>query len=218
MTWTDRGLDLCRGCEADLPWNDRACSYCGLPMESDGELCLKCLTEPPLYSAALCPFRYEYPVDLMIQRFKTSRHLANGIVLTSLLISRERRTLATISDPDTVVTPIPLHWRRRLTRGFNQPAIIAREISKALALHLDHHLLVRQRHTPEQKIQVRGRRTRNLTGAFRTTRDLNGQRILLVDDVITTTATVTEATRSLMAAGAADVVIISLARTPAGPH
>jgi ComF family protein len=113
-----------------------------------------------------------------------------------------------------VVVPVPLHWLRQWGRGHNQSAGIARELAKVLGLAFDGGLLRRVRHTPQQLQPSATARRENVRGAFRVRRraSLNGKRILLVDDVMTTGSTAAEASRTLRRAGATQVIVAILAR------
>jgi ComF family protein len=114
---------------------------------------------------------------------------------------------------DTVV-PVPAHWRRQWSRGYNQAAAIAREIATGLGARFESRLLRRVRHTAQQLLLTATARRENVRGVFRVRRGASpgGKRILLVDDVMTTGSTASEAARTLRAAGAEWVVVAVLAR------
>ena len=206
-------LDICNACEADLPWVTRPCPVCSLPTESGG-LCAECLTTRRQFSAAICPFSYRFPVDILIQRFKQQQHLASGRVLAELLASCAAGQLRQLDLQDALVAPVPLHKRKQRKRGFNQAALIAEPVSRVLGASPAPGLLSRTMETPEQKTLSLGDRRKNLRGAFQCNEPIKDRRILLVDDVITTTSTVSEITRVLFDAGAADVIVLAVARTP----
>jgi ComF family protein len=110
--------------------------------------------------------------------------------------------------------PVPLHWRRRWTRGFNQAEVIADELAYRLRIPLHAQaLLRRQQHTPQQQLTAAQRR-RNLRSGFAIRGDVRGRHVALVDDVVTTGATAAEIARTLLDAGAASVQVWCLARTP----
>lgn len=213
-----RGLKpLCPGCEAGLPWNDPACRYCALPLPPATAHCAHCLVQPPLFAGSLCAFRYEPPVDGLLNRYKHRGQLGSGHWLAQALADAVARQHRVTGEPlpDGIV-PVPLHWRRLQRRGFDQ----ALETGKVLARRLGLPLLAglrRVHYTASQQGQGRAERQRNLEGAF-TWRDqgnrLAGRHIALVDDVLTTGATAGEITRVLQAAGAGRVTVWAIARTP----
>ncbi len=212
--WSFRRSDLCFACETDLPWIRNNCRYCGVPLAVATDLCLSCVKKPPNFSAVFCPLVYRFPVDVLIYQFKNQRRLASGKVLTDLLLQQHKKTLSSLIDRDTLLVPVPLHWTRRRVRGFNQAAFIANRLAKTLNVQASPGIMRITRLTPAQKHQSRTSRSHNLKGAFEVKQSLEGKRIILVDDVVTTAATATEASRCLLLAGAADVVIAALARTP----
>jgi ComF family protein len=113
-----------------------------------------------------------------------------------------------------VVVPVPLHWRRRWARGYNQATAVAEELAHGLNVKVAPALLRRVRHTPQQVQPTASARRENVKGAFRVVKGakLNDQTVLLVDDVMTTTSTATEAARTLRGAGAKRVIAAVLAR------
>jgi ComF family protein len=113
--------------------------------------------------------------------------------------------------PDAVV-PVPLHWWRRLRRGYNQSEALARGLARVLALPCRTSWLRRARHTPSQVGKSAEQRRANVRGAFRAARVPAGASVLLVDDVMTTGATASEAARALKEAGAGRVVAAALGR------
>jgi ComF family protein len=112
-----------------------------------------------------------------------------------------------------IVVPVPLHPRRLAQRGFNPAAIAARDIARATGARLELRLLRRTRDTPSQTGLDRAGRRRNVRGAFETTRAIQG-RVWLVDDVVTTGATLDSCARALRRAGADEIAALALARTP----
>jgi ComF family protein len=112
------------------------------------------------------------------------------------------------------VAPVPLHPRELRARGFNQSQLITQQLATLIPAKLDQTLVHRVIDTPDQKSLTLASRKHNLKDSFRVERNLNGKRILLVDDVVTTGTTVMEISHRLMQSGASDVVVFSLARTP----
>ena len=198
---------LCPACLRDLPRLPAACCpRCALPT-SRGEICGRCLGKTPHYDAARAAFRYEFPLDKLIQSFKYGHRLA----LCDFL-GRQLAQLAHGLEADLIV-PMPLHPERLRERGFNQALELARPLAKTLRLPLDSRHCQRVRHTPAQAALPWKERVKNIRNAFHCTADFSGQRILLVDDVMTTGATLDECARTLKLHGAAHVTLLVVART-----
>ena len=210
---TNRDLDLCIGCEKDLPWLGHHCKICCLPVPEGDDLCGKCSKAPPPFTLSIVAFRYSFPVDLLIHRFKNSRHLASGKVLATLL-ARQIKSITFDESVPTVLVPTPLHPSKLRSRGFNQSEQIALTLATILQRPVDPHCLARTRLTEDQKLLGRKERRSNVKGAFECNKSLTGVRVMLIDDVVTTNATVSEMTQCLNAAGASEVIVLALARTP----
>ena len=201
------GGGLCRPCRADLPRNHPACPRCAAYAIDTTRACGRCQARPPNFTRLVAPLRYEFPVDALLTRLKFGRELALAEPLGSLI-----GTAVSGTDVDIVV-PLPLHWRRLLVRGFNQ----AERLAAAVAAHLDRPIhrraLDRCRATrPQTSLDKRARQS-NVAGAFRARADaVSGRRVLLVDDVVTSAATVSAASAALYRAGAKEVVVAALAR------
>ncbi len=208
-----QALDLCSGCERELPQNRSCCPVCALPIGADIEasaLCGQCQSNPPPYHYCLAPLRYEFPVNLLINRFKHHGKFSAGALLAECLL---RKLYRQPELPDLLI-PVPLHWRRRWQRGFNQSAWLADYLGRRLDIPVCHKVLRRTRYTPQQQGQSRSQRLRNLKGAFHLREKLTGKAIGLVDDVVTTGSTINELGRVLRAGGADRVDVWCLARTP----
>ncbi len=210
---TCRQLDICRACESDLPWLRACCPYCAEPSVNLLP-CARCLQKPPVFSATLCGFEYRFPIDVLIHAFKDSQHLFCGYVLTHLAYGHHRKTLENISDEDLLVVPVPLHPRKHRARGFNQSQLIAKQLADLIPAKVDETLVRRVVDTPDQKNLPVTARKHNLKNSFEVKRNLKGERILLVDDVVTTGATITALSDSLIQSGASDVIVFAVARTP----
>ena len=203
---SDREI-LCRACAGDLPrLPSPRCPRCALPT-AGGETCGRCLAHPPHYDRTLAAFNYGFPLDKLIQSYKYGHRLA-----LAGYFGRELAALAPKAAADLVV-PLPLHPARLRERGFNQALELARPVAAALGLPLDARTCTRIRHTPAQAGLPWQQRERNIRGAFRCAQDLSGRRILLVDDVMTTGASLDECARTLKLHGAAEVALLVVART-----
>jgi ComF family protein len=192
---------ICDYCRGDLPWNRSACRACGLPIPATaGRACGPCLRRAPPWDSAIAALRYEFPVREMIRKFKFNRHLASGRVLSCLLASCIGQRLET--RPELLI-PVPLHGLRLLRRGFNQAYEIARHLGKALDVPLSAADLRRTRRTRSQSGLDADARRGNLRNAFCWRgRSLTGMHVVLIDDVMTTGATLHECTRVLRRSGA----------------
>jgi len=195
---------LCGECDADLPRLDEAlCPRCALASPG-GALCGRCLSTSPAYDATRAALAYDFPADALVHALKFRGELALAPLLASFLIDRTR------DDAVDHVVAVPLSTRRLRERGYNQSVEIARHLRKDA---LDVGLCERTRNTRPQIELPYEERQSNIRGAFRCTRTLVGARIAVVDDVMTTGATLNELARTLKAAGAVHVVNWVVART-----
>jgi ComF family protein len=206
----ERGFDLCAGCRAELPRNDRCCARCALPLETPAPLCGRCVRREPLWDAAWAPFRYAYPLDRLEARFKFAADLAAGRLLSKLWI----QTHAPNELPQAIV-PVPLHRSRLRSRGYNQALEMAKPLANALRIPLLRDALQRTRATDAQTELSALQRRRNVRGAFAAHfDDAIPQYVAVLDDVFTTGATLAECTRVLKRAGVQRVDVWALARAP----
>lgn len=199
------GLALCADCLADLPWLGRTCPRCALPL-TDGSVCGQCLRRPPPYSAAWCALAYDYPLHWLIRRFKFAQELRLLPTLAALMAE----ALPSATPLDALV-PVPMHWRRRVFRGHNHSTLLARWLARLRGIRVMPALRRRVHTVPQLGLSARARR-RNLRGAIVRRRGVEGLRLCLVDDVMTTGTTLETCARVLRAAGAAEVQVVVLAR------
>ena len=205
---------LCQACTGDLPWLNNPCSQCGLALgKAEDSYCADCLRDPPAFDHCFAPLVYAPPLDYLIAAFKYRAQLGHGELLADLLIEYLRHCYSQQPWP-TRVLPVPLHWRRRLRRGFNQSEILAYRLARQLPIKLDFASCRRLRATAAQQGQTRAQRKHSLRQAFQVQGDFSGQHVAILDDVVTTGSTVNEIAQLLRLAGAARVDIWALARTP----
>jgi len=201
---------LCAACDADLPrLGGPLCPRCALAAPA-GEVCGRCLARAPAYDATVAALAYEFPADVLLQALKFRGELALAPLFGALLAAR----LARGARVDYVL-PVPLAGARLRARGFNQALEIARHVALATGSRLEPRLAERGRDTASQTDLAHAERARNVRGAFRCARALEGAEVALVDDVMTTGATLDELAATLKRAGAARVVNWVVARTPA---
>jgi ComF family protein len=173
--------------------------------------CGACLAHPPPFVGAVAAIAYAYPADRLIQRLKYGGRLALAVPLADLLAASVLDRLPSQPLPDALV-PVPLSAPRQRGRGFNQAAEIARAASARLGRPVL-HALERHRDAPAQATLSRRRRVANVRGAFRCVEPVRGLSLALVDDVMTTGATLAAAATALNQGGATRVAAWAVART-----
>lgn len=205
---------LCQACLNDLPWLPaNSCPQCGL--SSSGQVCGSCLSTPPFFDTTHAVFLYQYPIDAMIQRYKYGNTLSLSHTFGQLL-SEKISLISSCKDIDLII-PMPMHPTRLKQRGFNQALEIAKILDKALNQNaktkLDYKCTTRQTLTPPQASLPLKERVKNIKGAFKVNVNLSGKRIAIVDDVMTTGASLNELAKTLKQAGATHVECWVIART-----
>jgi len=197
---------LCKACANDLPRLQKPhCPRCALPTPN-GETCGRCLAKPPHYDATLAVYSYDFPLDKLVQSFKYGHRLALGAYFGQQLAALAGNLAADL------IIPLPLHPLRLRERGFNQALELARPLGRTLNLPIDSASCSRTRNTPAQANLAWRERTKNIRGAFHCATDFTGKRIILVDDVMTTGASLDECARTLKLHGAVEVTLLVVAR------
>ncbi|MDF2153982.1 phosphoribosyltransferase family protein [Vibrio sp. CAU 1672] len=202
-------LRWCRSCYALLAPQPR-CIRCGIALPgtvSPQTCCGGCLTSPPPWQRLYTLGDYRFPLANEVQRLKDSGHLWHVPALAQLLASR-------IPAPAPLLTCVPLHWRRYLTRGFNQSDLLARHLARRLGSTYDHRLFRRSLHTTAQRGQDKNQRMHNLAHAFSLRHQPRGRHLAIVDDVVTTGSTVRQLCHLLLEAGVESIDIYCICRTP----
>jgi len=204
------GQLLCEACARELPSATPACPRCALAGARDVE-CGACIADPPHYDASCAAFVYAYPVDALVQALKYGGQLA----LAGLFARELHRRIGGARRVDLIV-PLPLHPLRLAERGFNQAAEIAKVLARLCGIAMDAQLVRRVRNTAPQTALPWRERATNMRQAFACADDLAGLNIAVVDDVMTTGATLDEFARTLKESGAARVENWVVARTARG--
>jgi ComF family protein len=172
--------------------------------------CGQCIKTKPLFTRTVCPLRYEFPADRLVQAFKFKRQFVAGRVLGQLLC--EQVIDGQLRHPDMLI-PVPLHGFRLMKRGFNQAYELASYAGRRLDIPLLASSLRRRRNTKAQSGLSRKQRRKNVRGAFYWQGSSKpGRHVALIDDVMTTATTATECTRILKKAGAKRVDVWVAAR------
>ena len=195
-----------RGCEHTLPELPSArCAICALPLAA-GRICGACLQDPPNYDIVIAVYAYAFPIDALIQAYK----YRGDLTLAKLLAAPLARQVSANVD---AIVPMPLAAARLRERGFNQAQELARHVGRNLHLPVLAGACRKVTDTPPQAALPWKERARNVRGAFVCDGDFSGMRVAVVDDVMTTGATLNELARNLKRAGALHVSGWVVART-----
>jgi ComF family protein len=213
------GVGLCAPCWSKLSFIEPPyCARLGIPFTYDpgpGLLSMEAIAAPPAYDRARAAVRYDDIARALVLGFKYGDRLDLAPMMGRWM-ARAGRELTANAD---VLAPVPLHWRRLWARRFNQSAALAGAISEICGAPVLHDALKRVRATPQQVGLSKPERADNVQGAFRVPADrkaeIAGRRLVLIDDVLTSGATVDTCARALLRAGAAHVDVLVFARVVA---
>lgn len=204
---TDQAL-LCHYCAEELPLLDHHCRLCGTPMAGKENICGHCQLQPPVWDFLHILADYQFPLIGLIHQLKYQHR-----PLPAVLFGKMLAEIYPEEEPKPeVILPVPLHWRRQWQRGYNQAQELARPINKYLNIPVDMQLLQRKRATKVQAGLSRVLRQSNLKDAFQI-RPHHYQHVALLDDVVTTGATVTALVRLLKESGCQRIDVWAICRT-----
>ncbi|MBC7756208.1 MAG: ComF family protein [Bdellovibrio sp.] len=206
---------VCGECLAELPWHPKtSCPQCGLASSGAGLnaiVCGSCLNSPPDFDATKAVFLYAYPIDAMMLRYKYGSMLNLGDTFGEFLA--EKINIEDCLRNIDLIVPMPMHPQRLQERGFNQALEIAKILTKNCKEKLDYKSTERQTLTPPQASLPLKERVKNIKGAFKVNTALKEKRIAIIDDVMTTGASLNELAKTLKKAGASHVECWVVART-----
>lgn len=216
-TITDAAHGLCLACFSGVEWiSAPQCACCGTPFAmpmGEGTLCGYCVAQRPAYASARSAMSYDEVARALVAGFKYRDRTQHAPMLARWM---QRSAFDTLSQCDLIV-PVPLHWRRLFQRRYNQSWLLAQQLGNLTAKPVLADGLLRVRHTPPQASLGRTERLQNVKGAFRANHRhalaLRGKVVALIDDVMTTGATIDACTHALMQAQVRAVHVITLART-----
>ncbi|MEO7188092.1 MAG: ComF family protein [Sphingomicrobium sp.] len=206
----DQLHSFCADCWKHVAFlGDAGCTTCGLPLEAtDAEQCAVCLARPPRIERTRAAVEYDDVTRGLAIRLKYGRKIA-----LARTMARYMAPLLPDCAPNQLLVPVPLHRTRLWWRGFNQAAMIARELSRSTGMAASPFALRRSKRTPSLRGLSATQRRRAVAGAFFADRDsVAGKTIILIDDVLTTGSTANGCARALKRAGAARVELITWAR------
>lgn len=201
----------CSACDRDLPYLDTPlCPVCALPTLA-GQICGQCLKLPPIFTNTVAVFSYSFPLDKLIHAMKYGEQLA----LAHAFARKMAQYIDTDALPDCLI-PMPLHPAKLCKRGFNQSLLLAELISRDHDIKLLSDACRRVRDTPPQSALPWKERKKNMRNAFNCDIDLTGMRVALVDDVLTTGASLDALAAAVRQRGANEISAWVVARTM--PH
>lgn len=196
----------CAACDAALPRLPEAhCPICALPTWQ-GAVCGHCLRKPPHFSHTVAAFAYAFPLAELLQAYKFGEQLQLAPALAAKIACK------ITARPDCIV-PMPLHSERLRERGFNQSLLLAQELGRKLGVPVLPDACQRVRNTAPQSSLTWRERGKNIRNAFTCSTELAGKHVAVVDDVMTTGASLNELAKALKQAGASEVSTWVVART-----
>ncbi len=206
-------FEICQDCYQALPHNEICCLRCALPLAEDIKnevLCGACIRKAPAFDYAHSLFRYEGDIIRLVHQLKFGEKIGFSRSIGEMLLMQ----LLKIGEKPDCILPVSLHKSRLRQRGFNQSIEISRVLAKNLLIPIERAAVVRQRSTEAQSGLNAKQRQKNIKGAFSVVAALNYKHVLIVDDVMTTGATVNELAKVLKKNKVERVGVLSIARAP----
>ncbi len=197
---------LCVGCQSLLHKPIFACHQCGESLQVSQHLCGSCLIKPPVFNQTLYAAFYQAPIDKWVMALKFGKKIIYSRLMAELMLP-----LLNQANKDHVLMPVPLHKSRLRARGYNQAYEIAKELAKYSGYKLDTSLL-RQKQTQMQAQLKFKERAKNVRGAFALPDSFYREKVILVDDVMTSGNTLSECAKTLIKSGVKSVKVLVFAR------
>ncbi len=204
---------ICPDCCETLARIKSACVQCSLPLPSHHlTICAECQRQKNAFDHTICVLRYDHPNDYLITQFKQNRQFAIGYFLTEMLYQKVR-VESTNGDRPECIVPVPAHWTSVFQRGFNPAYFIAKILAKKLEIPLVDCLKSKKKHDKQKQLS-RKERLKNLNNIYQVNFKIPYKRVALVDDVVTTGATIQTLSALLKKNGVQNVQVWAIARTP----
>jgi ComF family protein len=185
-----------------------------LPADTNNVLCGHCISKPPRFDYCYSLFRYENEIIHLVRQLKFGEKISYARSLGELLCCRLQAEIERTNEMPDCLLPVPLHNSRLRQRGYNQSIEIARVLASRLAIPVDYDMVRRQRHTEAQSGLNAKQRHKNISNAFTISGQVKYKHVLIIDDVVTTGATVNELARLLKRNKVERVGVLSVARAP----
>jgi ComF family protein len=208
MPLSHRGC--CLDCYQRLPWLGSCCPRCAQPMDAS-DLCGRCLISPPAFRRAVIPFVYDFPISHWLAAFKFHEQLDYGVFLADCLWQRLQPTYEASDWPQALIA-VPLHRQRLQRRGYNQALLIAARLAHLSGIALARRAVIKTRATVPQTTLSKSLRLKSVRRVFTVVKPV-ASHVAIIDDILTTGATVQELARTLLRSGVRQVDVWCVART-----
>ncbi|MFT5708686.1 MAG: ComF family protein [Oceanospirillaceae bacterium] len=203
---------ICDSCQSDLPWLNTHCYCCAIPLPiNTEELCKTCIKTSPHFKQTIAAFHYLFPIDLILPKVKKSQQRYHLRWLAACLA--KKITSNPLYVLPQAIIPVPISHLKKLRKGYNQTELLALELTRRINIKTDLSLVSKNRNTQAQAQLSAQLRKSNLKDAF-DVRENSYHHLAIVDDVMTTAATVNEIAKVLQQSGVEKIDVWVLARTP----